>query len=349
MTNILNGQSTSLISARRMGKTGLIKHVLNKLSDSITGIYLDILATENRAEMLNQLATAVVMAVQGKKGPAKKVLTFIKSLRPVFTYDPLSGMPQVSFHMHQDEINLQIESLFLFLGEQQQSFLIAIDEFQQILFYPEKNTDAWLRSIIQSLPNICFIFSGSRQHLMTDLFSNPSRPFFRSADFMSLGRISSADYIPFIGSHFSNARKEISDQTIREVLEWSDHHTYYVQLLCNRLFAKQIDNITMESWKQTAHELLMEQELLFIKYRELLTRQQWELMKAVAREGKVFEPTSKGFIARYGLGSPSTVFRSLQALQQKEMIYDEYDNTGNQYWSVYDVLFRRWMGLSRIK
>jgi hypothetical protein len=54
--------------------------------------------------------------------------------------------------------------------------VIAIDEFQQILEYPEKQTYACLRSVVQQLKNVCFVFSGSQQPLMTDLFANPERP-----------------------------------------------------------------------------------------------------------------------------------------------------------------------------
>jgi hypothetical protein len=57
----------------------------------------------------------------------------------------------------------------------------------------------------------------------------------------------------------------------------------------------------------------------------------------------VYQPTSKDFVAKYNLGSPATVLRSLEALSEKEMIYSDYTKDGQRYYSVYDVLFRRWM------
>ena len=82
---------------------------------------------------------------------------------------------------------------------------------------------------------------------------------------------------------------------------------------------------------------------MFYKYRDLLTLPQWLLLKAIANEGQIFKPTSKDFITLHNLGSPATVLRSLKALQNKEMIYSDHNNNGEKYYSVYDVLFHRWI------
>jgi len=75
----------------------------------------------------------------------------------------------------------------------------------------------------------------------------------------------------------------------------------------------------------------------------LLTKQQWLLLKAIAHEGEVYSPTSKDFISKYALGSSATVLRSLHALLTKEMIFSDYNPDGIMFYSVYDVLFRRWI------
>jgi len=343
LDNIANGRSTTLTSIRRIGKTGLIKHVLANLPSKQTGIYVDILPTENLNEFLNVLASAIFNTIPERSTPGKKILDFIKSLRPVITYDPLSGIPQVSFDVRPDETNRNIASVFQYLENFPQMVVVAIDEFQQILQYPEKNTDSWLRSIIQSLNNVRFIFAGSQQHLMTELFADPSRPFFQSAGFLRIGKINSKQYSAFIRKHFLKAGKQISIEIINEILDWTDTHTYYVQLLCNRVYASDPLVVSSETWKDEAARLLQEQEIVFFKYRDLLTKQQWLLLKSIAHEGEVYYPTSKDFIAKYTLGSSATVLRSLQALLSKEMIYSDYNPDGQMFYSVYDVLFRRWM------
>lgn len=343
MSNLVNGQSTTLIAIRRIGKTGLIRHVLAQLPADYTDIYLDILPTENLKEFLNALTTAIFSGIPERSKPGKKILDFIKSLRPVVSFDPLTGLPQLALDTRPGEAERHIQSVLEFLESYPQKVIIAIDEFQQILYYPEKNTDALLRSIIQSLNNVRFIFSGSQQHLMTQLFTDPSRPFYQSAGFLKIEKIKPEAYTSFIRHHFENAGITISLETIDAMLNWADHHTYYVQLLCNRVFASAQRKMGDEFWKTQAAQLLQEQEIVFFKYRDLLTKHQWNLLKAIAHEGTVYYPTSKDFIAKHELGSPATVLRSLHALTEKEMIYSDYSTEGKLFYSVYDVLFRRWM------
>jgi uncharacterized protein len=343
LQNIANGRSTTLTSIRRIGKTGLIRHVLENLPEGYIGVYVDLLPTENLGDFLNVLASAVFNCIPERTTPGKKIMDFIKSLRPVVTYDPLSGLPQVTLDVRPSETTRNIAAILEYLELYPKKVVIAIDEFQQILQYPEKNTDSWIRSTIQPLNNVRFIFSGSQQHLMAKLFSDPSRPFFQSTSFLRIGKISLEPYRAFIKRHFNSNGKQINDEVIREILSWCDFHTYYVQLLCNRVFASETGQISSETWKQQAVGLLQEQEIVFFKYRDLLTKQQWMLLKSIAHEGEVYYPTSKKFISKYALGSSATVLRSLQALQTKEMIYSDYNPEGMKFYCVYDVLFRRWM------
>jgi len=122
-----------------------------------------------------------------KDSLGKKVWAFIKTLRPSIFFDQLSGLPQVSFHV--SDAKQPVIDLISFLEQWERPIIIAIDEFQQIHAYPEKNTDAWLRSVIQRLQNVFFLFSGSQQSILNELFSNPSRPFFKSASPLQLKKI----------------------------------------------------------------------------------------------------------------------------------------------------------------
>src|SRR6056297_3550165 len=245
--NIESNQSTTLVSIRRMGKTGLIKHIQNQLSDKVICIYADILPTENSVELTNSLSNAIINAVPAKTKLHSRAWKLIQSLRPVVSYDTLTGMPNVSFNLQPNETKAHIGSLLEFLEKQEKPVLFAIDEFQQILNYPEKRVDAWLRTLIQQLKNVTFIFSGSQQHLMNDLFSNPERPFFRSTSFLSLNEIDFSEYQNFILQKFTERQKKISSEIISEILTWTNVHTYYVQLLCNRVYVNSGKKITSET------------------------------------------------------------------------------------------------------
>lgn len=342
INNMQNGNSTSLIAIRRIGKTGLIQHVLSLLPEGWKGIYIDILETEDLNHFLNIFSSSILNSIPEKSNAGKKFWNFIKSLRPVISFDTLTGLPQAHFDIKQKEVEANISSVLQFLDQQEFKTIIAIDEFQQILNYPEKNTDAWFRARIQQLKNVVFIFSGSQQHLMTEIFASPKRPFFRSTQIMKLDKIDHEVYRDFIVSLFKKYNKEIEPAIASEILTWTNSHTFFVQQICNRVFSATTKNVTEEIWKQQAYLLLKEQESIFFTYRNMLTNPQWQLFKAISHEGIVYQPTSKEFLTKYHLGTSATVLRSLKSLLNFELIYNESDTQGVSFYSVYDVFFQRW-------
>lgn len=148
-------------------------------------------------QFLNHLATAIIKSVPEKSKSDDRIWNFLNSLRPTISFDSLSGTPQATFEVKPAEVEMNINAVFQFLEGLEIKVVIAIDEFQQITQYPEKNTDAWLRTRIQQLKNVVFIFSGSQQQLMTELFASPKRPFFRSTLMLKLDKIDPNTYRVF--------------------------------------------------------------------------------------------------------------------------------------------------------
>jgi hypothetical protein len=254
----------------------------------------------------------------------------------------LTGAPQASFDLKPKHTEQSIDSILSFLDSQPFRTIIAIDEFQQITNYPEKNVDSWLRTRIQQLKNTVFIFSGSQQHIMSELFASPKRPFFRSTSIMKLEKLDFNIYRDFIMTQFKRYNKEISNEIAEEILIWGDRHTYYIQLICNRVFAATPKQVTSDIWKRQVYDLIKEQEIVFFGYRNMLTRNQWQLLKAIAQEGKVFQPTGKKFLGQYGLLNSASALRALQSLMKYELIFRDFDSEGTSFYGIYDVLFHKW-------
>lgn len=160
---------------------------------------------------------------------------------------------------------------------------------------------------------------------------------------MKIGKLPEQIYRDFILNKFRQHSRSISEDTVSEMLKWTESHTYYVQLLCNRVFLSAGKQVTSDSWKEEAAKILKEQEFVFFGYREMLTKPQWKLLKAIAMSGRVYHPTSSEFTSSYFLGSSATVLRSLHSLLKKELIYKENDEDGILYYGIYDVLFSRWI------
>ncbi len=338
---IQNGSNLTLISPRRMGKSGLIKHVFaqNEVKDSIK-IYTDILATSNLEGFVNVLSNAWIREAFGAgKRRLNKVLDILKSFHPVIRLDPFTGLPEVEISTRSEaEKSDNLEKLLYRISKEEKQIIIAIDEFQQIMDYPEENMEALLRGIVQQLPQVRFIFSGSRMHLMKAMFTETSRPFYQSTRIMFLNPIDSSEYGRFISERFISGKRIIEQEAVDWLLEWTRGHTYYVQYLCNWLYSEGYTRISPAVISKVSGEILMELQPVFDQYRQLLAPRQYELVRAVARECNVKSVLSGGFIARHNLGTPSSVSTSLKAMIEKDVIRD----SGEGY-RVDDLFFSRWL------
>lgn len=343
--NAENGLNTTLVSIRRMGKTGVIYNVFYELlkKNEIKCLYTDLYATQSLKDLTEQTALAIYNAFPEKQSPGKKFMKLLKSLSPVLSYDQLSGQPEIHFeYMHIKQYEHSLSALFSFLEEQQKPVLFAMDEFQQVATYPEKNTEALLRSIIQKLKNIHFIFSGSNKHLMHEVFNNQKRPFFASTQMLYLQPIPADKYLPFIRLKFEENKRTISDEALQFIGEWTRLHTWYTQVLCNRLYASKIKQIELHHVKSTCDVLLKESEGTFFQYRNLLTAGQWQFLKAIASEDTLYQPSSKEFLLKHKITTAGNVPRFINALLNKEMIYQAEEN-GKSYYRVYDCFLSRWL------
>jgi uncharacterized protein len=233
-----------------------------------------------------------------------------------------------------------LDEIFGFLNErsQEKPIVIAIDEFQQIANYAEINVEALLRSKIQQLPNVNFIFSGSDRQLLTSMFADAKRLFYQSTGFMHLKEIPEEEYRQFINSKFTAGSIVTDDEAISEIFELTRRHTYYVQFLCNRLFGSGLTTIGKEAVIQTLSDIFRENEVYYGEYRELLTKPQWNLLIAIAKEEGVSKVTSGSFIKNHDLSNNATVRRGIQSLLDKKIIY----KTDAKFF-VQDVFFAKWL------
>lgn len=177
-----NGRNVTLSSIRRMGKTGLIYHVFSQLKKKNDCVYVDIMPTADLTDFTRTFGKAILNSLENPyQKSVKQLLGIFKRFTPTLSIDPATGQPSFEISVTTTkESDATLEDIFNYLRSRKKKVMIAIDEFQQILNYPEKRTEALLRSYIQRLNNVEFIFSGSQQHLLSQMFTNASRPFFRA-------------------------------------------------------------------------------------------------------------------------------------------------------------------------
>jgi len=340
-----NGSNVALISPRRYGKTGLIYHVFDALlakKAQVELYYVDIYSSRSADDFIALFAEAISRTLK-KETAVKSFFKALGSLRPVFSQDPLSGIPQLSFTFQTDaERRYSLKALLDFLDRRPRKVILAIDEFQQIREYEGISMEALLRTYIQPLKNVQFIFSGSKKHMIAEMFTAENAPFYESASVYSIDKINREVYARFIGQQFEAQKKSITQDAIDFILDWTRCHTYYTQFLCNRVFQSVRKVASLVDVLVAADTILKEHNETFLERRNFLTAKQWNYLIAVAKEGVVTEPTSSAFLQKYRLGAPSTVSRLLNSLLEKELLLETKTLAGSNY-CVYNVFFSRWL------
>ena len=335
-----NGRNLTLISPRKIGKTGLINHAfyqIKKESKDAICIYVDIFSTKNLQEFVETLGRAVIEdALEREKSFANKVLDFFKGLRPTITPDLMTGLPTVSVSVVPVQAEYTLKSIFTHLNELNKPVYLAIDEFQQITEYPETGTEAMLRSYIQFIHHVKFIFSGSKKHLMEEMFCAPNRPFYQSTQLMNLESLHEETYYDFAKAFLEAKKGSFDRQVFHNIYQLFDGYTWYLQAILNRLYEQWKK---VETDKQAVEAILFHVNTLAPHYQMLtsfLTDNQLSLMKAIAHAEIVDQPLGNDFLKRFDLPSASSVKSALSVLVDKDLVYQ----TPKGY-----IIYDRFLGL----
>ena len=336
-----NGRNLTLIAPRRIGKTGLIKNVFYLLKEKkaeIVTLYMDIYSTQNLADFVGLFANTVLGTLDSAPQKAmKRIGQFIKSIRPVATFDQFTGMPKITVDITAADTDSTLRELFEYLQSSEKRCYIAIDEFQQLTEYPEKGVEALLRSYIQFTPNVNFIFSGSKQHIMQDMFFSAKRPFYQSTQLLSIDSIERDEYYRFAAEFFVHKECELDRETFDYIYNRFEGHTWYVQAILNRLYSYR-EGPSVQLTDSAVAEIVAES---VTAYESLLTAysiSSVKLLKAIAKEGCVKEINSGWFISKYGLKATSSVNTSLKKLINKELVYKSPSG-----YIVYDRFMAIWL------
>jgi len=341
---LTNEGNLCIISPRRMGKSQLIHFCYEKpeLADGYYLFFIDILHTSGIREFTYTFGQKVFNVLHSKS--RKMFDAFVQGLKSVngkFGFDPVSGTPTFSLELGDiSHPEFTLEEIFDCLERADKPCIVAFDEFQQICRFPEKNIEALLRSHIQQLRNVHFVFSGSERHLITAMFLSSARPFYNSVSIMELPPIALAEYIPFVCRCFEETKRSIQPDDVQKVYDLLEGNTYYMQ----RTFHEAVLN-TPEGGKCTTDILHSTIQTLLDEegdaYRLVLSRipeRQKELLYAVALEGQARQIMSAKFINKYALASASAVQAAVRKLMEADLI----TITDGCYY-VPDILFRLYL------
>ena len=339
-----NGRDVALISPRRIGKSGLIQHFFNQpdIQDRYYVFFVDVYATTSLAEFVYALGKEIYQQLKPQTTVWKeKFFQIITSFRVGFKLDPMTGSPSFDLGLGDIQVpQVTLDEIFSYIEEADKPCIIAIDEFQQVCEYAEKNTEALLRTKIQKCHRAQFIFAGSKRHMMSNMFNSPAKPFYQSVISMGLEPIPINIYKEFAVSLFKDRNRLVETEVIEEIWNQYDGYTWFVQMMMNELFAlTPSGGLCVTSMIADARRnVIMSQES---SYKDLLSNmspKQKIVLQAIAKEGVAHNITSAKFIKKYNLNSASSVQAAAKLLLKNELL----TQSDNGY-RVYDFFLSEWL------
>ena len=341
---LTNENNMALISPRRIGKTDLIHHCFAQpeIRDNYYTFIIDIYATNSLADFVDVLGHAIFEELKPR---GRKVWErFYMALRSVqqqisfdFNGNPVWGIGLGTF------VNpaTTLDEIFSYLKDADRPCIVAIDEFQKITEYANnENVEAALRTHIQRCPNATFLFSGSKRHLMTEIFLSPSRPFYQSVITMGLPAIPEEKYAAFAERLFSQNGKHLEQGVVHEVYTRFSGITFYLQRVMNVLFlnTEKGGSCTDGMIDDAVNYILDLNSEHYETLYSLVSEKQRNVFLAIAAERRAKALSSGRFVHKYRLPSVSSVMSAVKGLLEKDFITKD----GEEY-IVYDRFFQLWL------
>ena len=346
---LTNGQNVVLHAPRRIGKSKLIEHCFEQpaIKGKYYTIFVDILQTGNLQEFTYEFGKAVFEATASLGDKLmKQFAQTVQSLHTEYTIDPMTGFPKLSLSIgHIENAIYTIEEVFRFLEQADKPCIVAIDEFQRIADYPEKNVEAILRTHIQKMQNCKFVFAGSDRHLLGQMFQDYNRPFYNSAATITLEQIERSKYNAFATMHFEEYNKHIAPEDVDRVYDLFDGNTFAMQKTLNIAFSltEKKEWCTIDTIRQAIDEIIEENDFSYRTHLMSVGSSQKEVLYAIARSGKAMQITSAAFVGKYRLGSASSVQSAVRKLKADGWVAEYINQAGQKYYQVNDYFLMLWI------
>lgn len=344
ITNFESGINTTIVSPRRWGKSSLVLKAAQKLEEensSIKVCFIDVFDSRTEEQFYQSFAKEILKITAGRlEEIGDYAKRFIGKLLPKISFSP-NNMQDISLALDWEELKRDPGDI-LDLGEKiakEKGFklIICLDEFQGVADYPRsKAFQKRLRSRFQKHQNVSYCLYGSKRHMMMEIFTKQSMPFYKFGDLMFLEKISVENWVPFIQHHFENSKKKIGVVETELIADLVECHPYYVQQLAQMSWLRTKTSCKKSIVLESHDTLMMQLSLLFQNITSDLSNTQLNFLHAMlAGETKM---SSKKVLDQYRLGTSANIVKIKKALANKEIL-DLFSNVV----SFTDPVYKAWL------
>lgn len=336
--------NTVIISPRRWGKSSLVHRAADiamRADKNIRICTIDLFNVKTEEQFYTVLARNLIQGTSSRWEEAvENAKKFFSRLVPKISVGAGPGN-EISIDFDWEEMKSNPDEI-LDLSERIAEakgvkIVVCIDEFQNIaefedpLFFQRRLRAHWQRH-----KKVSYCLYGSKRHMMMEVFTDSSMPFYKFGDIFFLNKIDTEHFIPFITERFSSTGKSITEEACRKIVKLADNHPYYVQQLSQLSWLRTSGQCDVETVVK-AHLSLVEQlSLLFSNLMETLTFQQTCYLHALIAGEKSI--TNAETMYRYHISSATAASRSLKALIKKDIL----DSKSGEI-SFQDPIFEYWL------
>lgn len=318
--------STTVISPRRWGKSSLVKRAAaaaTRNNKSMKVCFIDLYKVRTEEEFYKILTNELLRATTNKVSElSDNIKKFFKQIVPRISFSPMQDA-EFSFGLNWEEIKKNPEEILnlpeTIARQQKVKLIVCIDEFQNLGFI--KDSVAFqkkLRAHWQEHDHVAYCMYGSKRHMMMEVFTNQSMPFYQFGSLLFLEKIAEADWVHYIKKQFKKTNKTISKEEAVVIANLMENHPYYVQQLSHLVWLNTDAKCDKAIIKSALDQLLMQLSLLFQNLTDSLSSKQLNLLHAIVSDTK--ELTNKNNLRTFNLGTSGTVIKSKNTLIEKEII-----------------------------
>lgn len=343
---LINRIHVVLIGPRRFGKTSFLLNLLKNLNKkSHSYVYIDIFNITSHKDFLHQMLRGLKNR-EGWVDSIKSTLKSLSSLRPKVStqLDPSTGNTSWDFTLEaaaQKDVKEAIQDVLSSLSKLDKGLIFAIDEFQKISEIDDGGwLEATLRTHMQQLRNISFIFTGSRKSIIYDMLNNPSRPLYKfcqSIEFPSFGE----EFTDWVLERFASVGIECQRKAIEHLKSLVQNTPNYVQMVCFHLVALGKNKITLAEINNALKIVVQQNAYAYQTLLSTLTPTQQRTLRLAAKEGK--QIYAKKLLSKYEIANGAALSSAIKALKDKEIL----DEEGGRGMVIFDdPLFAFWLKAS---
>jgi len=338
---IKGSQNVLLYSHRRYGKSSLIQQVFLQISAknlNIGTMHVDLYGTISEKDFITRTFLCLNQLETNLERRLKSISNALKSIKLNLSIDPATGDTSVSPSFEAVNEKIILEELMHLLSQysKKRKLVVAFDEFQEVARYTEEGFEKRLRSLIQQHANISYVFSGSQQHLITEMFNSTTRAFYKLAESFPLHKIETRHYIPWIQDLFGKKKVQLSIALIEEIIKRVENHPMYIQNFLFHLWEEPGKKFSTETVDRIENAIIEKSSLEHIALWETLSINQKKTLKLILlnKGSNLFNADA---LKSVNLKTGSLVTKALSSLIKKEII------TKNGNYLIQNIVFKKWL------